>query len=361
MIGLLDYDIQVSTSNQIIIPNLEIMKLATYYKREENTYCRLLDLTDTELASYDKIFFFSELAHNPRIPEQFLRATNVIFGGTAFTEGEYKPFKNSIIDYTVARPTIYKEFLKEKYNNGIKTKVIGHVLDDAYYRIFLNDSILPIPPINARKRIFIYDRNILHNNWQEVITKISDRKPSSILCIHPIICKTITDFINVRACPKIARTNTVILDLNIPLTEIHYLLKSYKHLFLADITKATAVAIFLGGTYPTTTHYYKDFIYKMNLLYSFWAKGIELKIKYDYPKTGYKNPLQELELEIENWVNSPSKNNRTLEERTTKYLSKEHIMTLTDEKQRLYKFYPEAKNLFNQNFTMLKQGGYWKL
>lgn len=87
MIGLLDYDIQVSTSNQIIIPNLEIMKLATYYKREENTYCRLLDFTDTELSNYDKIFFFSELAHHPQIPKQFLRANNVIFGGTAFTDG----------------------------------------------------------------------------------------------------------------------------------------------------------------------------------------------------------------------------------------------------------------------------------
>ena len=34
MIGLVDYDIQVSTSSQLIIPNLEIMKLATYYKLE---------------------------------------------------------------------------------------------------------------------------------------------------------------------------------------------------------------------------------------------------------------------------------------------------------------------------------------
>ena len=34
MIGLVDYDIQVDNSNQIIIPNLEIMKLATYYRLE---------------------------------------------------------------------------------------------------------------------------------------------------------------------------------------------------------------------------------------------------------------------------------------------------------------------------------------
>ncbi len=165
MIGLLDYDAQISTSTRIIIPNLEIMKLATYYKLEENKFCRLLDLNDTELSSYDKIYFFSETAGEPQIPPAFLRANNVIFGGTAFTDGVYKPFENSIIDYTIARPAIYKEFLKEKYNNGIKTEVIGHVLDDSYYRIFLNDQQLPIPPINIRKRILIYDRNFLHNNW----------------------------------------------------------------------------------------------------------------------------------------------------------------------------------------------------
>jgi hypothetical protein len=61
------------------------MKLATYYKNEENTFCRLIDLKEQELSSYDKIYFFSEQEKYPEIPDAFKRADNIIFGGTAFT------------------------------------------------------------------------------------------------------------------------------------------------------------------------------------------------------------------------------------------------------------------------------------
>lgn len=138
MIGLVDYDLQTTTSTQLLIPNLEIMKLATYYK-EQNVFCRLINLNETELSAYNKIYFFSEISTDIQVPPAFLRSSNVIFGGTAFTNGIYQPFENSIIDYTIAKPYIYKNFLKDKYDNGIKTKIIEHILDDSYYRIFLND------------------------------------------------------------------------------------------------------------------------------------------------------------------------------------------------------------------------------
>jgi len=60
MIGLVDYDFYSSTSTTSLIPNIEIMKLATYYRNEKNTFCRLIDLDETELTCYDKIYFFSE-------------------------------------------------------------------------------------------------------------------------------------------------------------------------------------------------------------------------------------------------------------------------------------------------------------
>ena len=263
--------------------------------------------------------------------------------------------------YTIAKPTIYKDFLKDQYNAGIKAKVIEHVLDDSYYRIFLQNKPLPIPPIRAKKRVFIYDRNFFKEGWQDIFDKISERKPSSIYCIHPIICKTLTDFISIRSFNKLARSNTIILDLNIPLDEVYYLLKSYKNLFLADIVKTTPVAIFLGGSFPTSFQYYKDFIYKMNLLYSFWSKGIELKIKYDYPKIGFNNPIENLEIAIESWTNGNGKYERTLEDKITKHLSKEQIQILDKEKQLLLKFHPEIKDLFTQNFNMLQKGGYWRI
>jgi len=48
-----------------------------------------------------------------------------------------------------------------------------------------------------------------------------------------------------------SRTNNYILDLDIPLEETHYMLKNYKHLFLADVMKTSNVAIGLGGSFSS--------------------------------------------------------------------------------------------------------------
>ena len=68
MIGLYDYDLQSSTSTTFLIPNLEIMKLSTYYRREENTFCRLIASDESDLSGYDKIYFYSEIAKQPIVP-----------------------------------------------------------------------------------------------------------------------------------------------------------------------------------------------------------------------------------------------------------------------------------------------------
>ena len=46
MIGVVDYDLQTSNSLKLTPPNLEIMKIATYYRLEENTFVRLVPLND---------------------------------------------------------------------------------------------------------------------------------------------------------------------------------------------------------------------------------------------------------------------------------------------------------------------------
>jgi len=198
MIGLVDYDLYTSASAQLAPPNVEIMKLATYYKKEENKFCRLLHLDETELTAYDKIYVFSEAEAPPTLPEHFLRANNIIYGGTAFTNGVYIPFKNEIIDYTIPRSSIYKQFLKEKDLAGIKMKVIEHILDDTYYRMYAGENKLPIPPILPRKRVFIFDKNFFAPDWQKIVENITKKSPSSIRTIHPIYCKTTSNFFKLR-------------------------------------------------------------------------------------------------------------------------------------------------------------------
>ena len=90
------------------------MKLATYYQQEENIFCRIINLDETELTNYEKIYIFSESKEFTTVPEVFRRAPNVIYGGTAFTNGIYVPFQNKLIDYTIAKSRIYTGFLKDK-------------------------------------------------------------------------------------------------------------------------------------------------------------------------------------------------------------------------------------------------------
>ncbi len=359
MIGLVDYDIQNFSTSKFIVPNLEIMKLATYYKTEENLFCRLLSLKEEDLSGYEKIYFLSESHEVPQVPEQFLRSPVVEYGGTAFTNGKYLPFKNSLIDFTLPRPAIYKEYLKGKYDDGIKAKVIANVLDSSYYRCYAGDERLPIPPVLSNKKVILYDRDFFYPNWREILQEISQRKPSSIVRIHPIICKKLSDFFEIRNYPKLARSNNIIFDLDIPLNEVYYMVNKYKNYLKADITPYSNVYIQLGGNFATNFQYFKDFIYKMNLLYCLWSTDIPIKILYEPPFIGYKNPLANLSIRVERWADVTRKDNfpLTLNDR----LNTKKKNPAIDEQNLLLKFYPTAKDLFNQSHESIIKGGRWRI
>lgn len=357
MIGLLDYDWCVSTNTSVLVPNIEIMKLATYYKIEKNEFCRLLTLEDQELSSYDKIYFFSELNNNPQIPEAFLRANNVVYGGTSFTNGIYIPFENEIIDYTIPKPFIYKEFLKQKYNDGIKAKVIAHVLDDTYYRNYAGENKLPLPAVLPRKRFFLYDRDFFYKDWEKTITKISERQPSSIIRLHPTFCSTLTQYFKLREYPKFSRDNQIILNFEPSLDDLPYLFKNYKNLFLADINFSSNVYLPLGGSLKTNTQYFNDLIYKLNLLYSFWSKNIPLKIYFIEPKVGVNNPIKLLSQHIATWSNKRNKD-ISINDRLTKTKRDQKAQ---EELQFFFKFFPKEKNLFEQSFSEITKRGFWRI
>lgn len=357
MIGLVDYDLQTSTSKKILIPNIEIMKLAQYYRTEENHFCRLINLNEEELTSYDKIFFFSESINRPNIPLAFLRANNVIFGGTAFTKGVYIPFKNELIDYTLPRPIIYKEFLKQKLSEGIEEKVISRFLDDTYYRNYAGDNKLPIPPITPRKRIILYDKDFFYPDWEYTIQSISNRKCNSIIRLHPIICNSLSDYFKARSYSCINKDNEYILDLNVEYKDISYMINHYKYQFLADITKSSNIFLPLGGDFPTNLKYANDIVYKLNLLFSFWSVGIPIRLRFIENSIGSKNPYEQLSRIIIIWADmNKEKQNKTIKERIPK--SKKYDF-VREQLNNLYKMVPASENLFNQNYKSIINRGIW--
>lgn len=360
MIGLVDLSLQQSKLVHLCPPNLEIMKLATYYKVEENHFCRIINLDETELSSYDQIYVFSEADEQPQIPEAFRRAPNVIFGGTAFTNGKYIPFKNEIIDYTIAKPHIYAQFLADKAAAGLDIRVVNSILDNSYYRMYAGDNKLPIPPIQPRKRIFIYDKDFFVPNWRRIIEKISIRNPSSIQPIHPIYCKTVTDYFTLREYNKISKTAEIILDLNIPLNETPYLMQKYKNKFLADITKTSNIYLTLGGTFDTAYQYQKDFIYKLNLLYIYWSNLIPIKIKYVLPAIGHTDPLAHISKLVELWTQSETNEIKCINDRIYKNKKASEVRPERAERNALIEKFPSAKTLFLQTRKSVEKGGFWK-
>ena len=336
------------------------MKLASYYRREENKFCRIIGLNETELSGYETIYVFSESKDYITVPNAFKRADNIIYGGSAFTNNKYIPFENKLIDFQFAYPKIYSNFLKEKYNEGIKSKEIDKLLDNSYYRWHAGNEILPLPKINKRCRIYIYDIDFFQNGWQTVINKISERNPTSIYFIHPMRYDKISDFLDAREHPLIAKTNDIYLNLNIPLKETPILMKLYKNRLLAVIKQTSPIYLSLGGSFHYRTEYFKDIIYKLNLLYVFWSCNIPIKFNYEEPKLGCYNPFKELEKLITTWTQGDTCCSKSIIDRIPKDKSMSDIRPEREQLQLILERYPTCTTLFRQTKETVKKGGLWK-
>lgn len=345
---------------QLCPPNLEIMKLATYYQQEENKFCRLINLDETEFGGYEKVYIFSESKDYITVPEALKRAPNVIYGGTAFTNGKYIPFENKLIDYTIARPRIYTNFLKEKYAAGLKEIEINRLLSNSYYRWHAGESILPLPAIQKRHRIYIYDKDFFQDGWRNIVNRIITRNPSSIQFIHPAHYKKISDFLEVRENALIAKGNDVFLDLNIPLNETPILMKHYKNRLLAVITPSSLVYLSLGGSFHYQSDYLKDIIYKLNLLYVFWSCNVPIKIKYEEPTLGCYNPLSDLEKLIMTWTQGETCNYKSIIDRIPKDKKMTDVRSEREQLKVILDRYPSSETLFRQTTETCKKGGFWK-
>ena len=360
MIGLVDLQLQQWQKPQLCPPNLEIMKLATYYQQEENKFCRLINLDETELGGYEIVYIFSESTNYITVPDAFKRASNVIYGGTAFTNGKYIPFENKLIDYTLAKPRIYANFLKEKYAAGLKEIEINRLLDNSYYRWHAGNEELPIPAILKRHRIYIYDIDFFQEGWRKVVDKILYRQPSSINFIHPAHYRKISDFLEVRENALIARGNDAYLNLNIPLRETPALMKHYKNRLLAVITPSSQVYLSLGGSFHYRTDYFKDILYKLNLLYVFWSCKIPIKIKYEEPKLGCYDPFTDLSKLIATWTQGETCNYKSIIDRIPKDKKLTEVRPEREQLEVILDRYPSSETLFRQTTETTRQGGFWK-
>ena len=198
-----------------------------------------------------------------------------------------------------------KKRLAENLDNQKEVHALKKFVNSAYYRACVNGKILPIPAFKKNERLYLYDKEFFFNGWETVMDEITSRSPSSIICVHPIHCKTMGQYLKIREYEKIARGNEVWWDLPVPLSDIPYLFNHYYTELKNDIISSAQVYLPIGGNSLVTDSYcVRELSYKLNLLYSFWARSIPLKLRYVRPTVGHRNVMEELFEELEKWSSS---------------------------------------------------------
>lgn len=158
----------------------------------------------------------------------------------------------------------------------------------------------------------------------------------------------------------IARGNDAYLDLNIPLNETSILMKHYKNRLLAVINPSAQVYLSLGGSFHYRIDYYKNFIYKLNLLYVFWSCGIPMKIKYEEPTIGCFDPISDISKLVATWTQGDTHKYKTILDRIPKDKSLSEIRPEREQVELLIEKYPSQKELFYKTKATIQQGGFWK-
>lgn len=334
------------------------MKLANYCREEQNKQCRLI-LPQEDVSKYEKIYFYSEFTKI--VPLEIRRCSNVEYGGTAMTRNKYEPFTESYIEYLQPQIDIYKEFLREKYMLGVKSKNINNFLDSGYYRMRAGDEILPFPPTYHNKPFYIYDRDIVFDGVEDIIKKLIARHVRSINFVHPVFCKSLKDFFMFRKYQKVSKSNKYIFDFNTNILTLSNYIEKNRIELLSEIGGNTKVYIPFGGTKPTTKMYYLDLFEALNKLYCYWAKGIPMKLKYIEPAIGHYNSIETLSKIIGAWSFRSASNDYHVSilgcmKKAPKKREEEIELV-----QRLQSMFPEHADLFNQTWDNLKDRRIWRV
>lgn len=187
-IGLLDQDAILSP--ETFYPNLEIMKLSSYYKKNKNFVSLILN--PKEVDRYTKIVLRKDTNDENYLSNLFLNK-KCEYGGLAFTNNIYKPLEkeieNCIPDISIYNSYFNKILLKLKKGEILKRKF----LQSSYIRLSTDGINCDLDYQNgfigasARSQniVYVYDNNILEiKDSKEAINDIIKGKQQFMKLIH---------------------------------------------------------------------------------------------------------------------------------------------------------------------------------
>lgn len=188
-IGLLDQD--ALSSPNTFLPNLEIMKLSTYYKKNKNYVSFILD--PNKIERYNKVVLRKDMNDGEYLSELFLE-DKCEYGGLAFTNGVYVPLAEEIED-SVPDISIYNSYFKKILIGKKKYEDLQRkLLKSSFIRLSSNgqtcnlDTSKGFIGYGARIEnvIYIYDTGIFNIlNAYEAIDNIVLGKKQKAKLIYP--------------------------------------------------------------------------------------------------------------------------------------------------------------------------------
>lgn len=179
MIGLLDYD--AIMRQKVKYPNLELMKMATYLRRNRQSYRMVIDLENLDI--FTRIIVFQ---NDPSVgyPGRILRRKDTEWYGLAFTSGVYQPMAPEIEEcepYIGTYKLLFKEFL---LRDTMTTSEIGYLLNASYLRLSMSLNKRYIRTIKPNRRVLVYDTDAFQGNWEDNVNALIKRDIAGFIFLY---------------------------------------------------------------------------------------------------------------------------------------------------------------------------------
>ncbi len=295
MIGLIDCDMSFRGSK--FFPNLDLMKLYSYYKGKNCP--RLLNPLDSA-DDYNELFIWKDTKES-KIEDKFWEHQNITTGGLYFTNGIYRPFSNIDIENSSPSYRLYNEFFKLKLNTPSIKRLNINIVKYLYAGFIRINSPgkLQTDQLKKKGNLYIYDTGVLTKEYIDILEDFANYVGKMFFC-YPIYVKSQEDF--ERIIEKKIYTGSylstfnerLIIDFNVPMDSWLSFLKEHSTLF--DSAAVASVALNAVVDYSKcnfhTKKWYSNFVKEIiNKWMISYINGIDLAIHYERDS---KNPYDDV-------------------------------------------------------------------
>ena len=187
-VGLLDQDALSYPKN--FFPNLEIMKLSTYYKKSKNFVS--LVLNPEKIERYNKIILRKNLNDGDYLSSLLLNQ-KCEYGGLAFSNGIYvslpEQVENLVPDLSIYN-IYFKKILQGKTNEVLQRRL----LDSSFIRLSSDNKTCNLDYLKglighgtkSENVVYIYDLNLLNiQKSQEIIDNLPLGRVQKVRFVYP--------------------------------------------------------------------------------------------------------------------------------------------------------------------------------